>query len=81
MLSRSHQRVCIPVQILDDNVAEREEGFTCVLSLADSQSLPPVNLERAVTSITIEDNDGTTSVEFKAFLKEVCSLSSCECWI
>ena len=58
VLSSSHRRACLTIHILDDDLAETDEGFTCVLSQTDPQSLPSVHLERGVTSITIQDNDG-----------------------
>lgn len=52
----------IPVE--DDNVAEKEEGFTCVLSFHSSQSSSLVQLDRNIASISILDNDG----KYKLFI-------------
>ena len=70
MLSSSQQRACLEVHVLDDDVAEREESFTCILSQTDSQSLPTVRLERGVTSVTIQDNEGIDLCE--EFESNIC---------
>ena len=58
VLSSEQKRVCLTVHIRDDDIAESEEGFTCVLSHSDPRP-PLLDIESAVASISIEDNEGT----------------------
>ena len=52
------QRVCMSVYIWDDDVAEREESFACVLSYNDLFHFPNVHLVETVATVIIQDDDG-----------------------
>ena len=59
-LSNTQHRVCVPEFILDDSIEEGEEFFICILTwntASPYSSFSNVNLQRMVTTITIQDDD------------------------
>ena len=58
ILSRESQKVCVVVYVWDDSIAERDEAFQCGLLYSDYFHFSNLDLDRAVTTIVLEDNDG-----------------------